>query len=157
MWSCLVISSMPSTGQNSLPFSEEKNVIKNDQEGPVSSAYAQPTVCKSSDFACCFYVKGRLHLCNLRLLCDITPLSFHSTNLRYLNIPAFGNVIANLLALSSNFGTLMETVDDRPADIGSFLLRRDDGGFLCSVMGGKCSRRLWCSLLDAFVIDTVVV
>jgi hypothetical protein len=25
------------------------------------------------------------------------------------------------------------------------------------VMGGKCSRRLWCSLLDAFVIDTVVV
>jgi hypothetical protein len=103
-----------------------EDVIKNDQEGPdlflqhmhKNTRYVRmQTVCNGSDFACCFYVRRRLHLYNLRLLCDITPMSFHSTSLWYLNVPAFGGVIGTFLALSSNFGPLMQTVDDRPADL----------------------------------------
>jgi hypothetical protein len=82
-------------------------------------------------------------VCNLCLLFDISPLSFHSTNLKHLKVPAFGGVIGTLLALSSNFGPLMEAVNGRPTD-GSFPLR----GFLCSMMDAKGSRRLWCRLLD---------
>lgn len=76
------------------------------------------------------------------------PLSFHGMNLKFLKVPAFGGVTGTLLALSSNSGPFMETVDDRPTD-GPFPLRSDDGGFICSVMGDKGSRRLWLRLSDA--------